>query len=237
MVNGEMRAVFFDVGNTLIYPYPSVSEVCRRVLAEEGHVRDLAAIDAYMPLVDAYYEDAYRADDTFWTSEEATSSVWVGMYSLLCRELGIEQEAEHVARRVYDQFGNPDHWRLYDDVRPALERLQARGIRTGIISNWDQRLTRILHGLGLESVLDDIVSSADVGLHKPDPRIFTLACDRLGVRPREAAHVGDHHYADLLGARAVGMTAVLIDRHGSAAPVGPRPLDTLDALDAVLGLV
>ena len=85
-----LRAVFFDVGNTLVRPHPSVSEVVRQVLAEEGHIHDLSAIDELMPLVDEYYEDRYRDDDTFWTDEDRTSQVWVGMYSLLCRRLGIE---------------------------------------------------------------------------------------------------------------------------------------------------
>ena len=60
-----------------------------------------------MPLVDAYYEDRYRTDDTFWTDEGETSEVWIGMYSLLCRQLGIEDGAERIARRVYDEFGEP----------------------------------------------------------------------------------------------------------------------------------
>ena len=132
-----LRAVFFDVGNTLVFPYPSVSEVCREILADAGHTRDLSAIDELMPLVDAYYEDRYRADDTFWTNEEETSSVWVGMYSLLCRRLGIEDDAVDLARRVYDEFGKAERWRAYDDVVPALQRLRARGIATGVISNWD----------------------------------------------------------------------------------------------------
>jgi REG-2-like HAD superfamily hydrolase len=189
-----------------------------------------------MPLVDAYYEERYAEDDAFWTDEERTSSVWVGMYSLLCRELGIEQEAITIARRVYDEFGRADRWALYTDVRPAFERLRARGISVGIISNWDSRLERLLGGLGLSEVLADVVSSAEVGLHKPDPRIFRLACDRVGVDPAEAAHVGDHHYADYLGARALGMTAVLIDRHGTEADHGVVPINTLDALEDALGI-
>src|SRR5574340_1547494 len=123
-----------------------------------------------MPLVDAYYEERYAEDDAFWTDEERTSSVWVGMYSLLCRELGIENEAIAIARRVYDEFGRSDRWAVYDDVRPAFERLRMHGMKVGIISNWDSRLVRLLNGLGLGDVLDDIVSSADVGIHKPDPR-------------------------------------------------------------------
>ena len=232
----DLRAVFFDVGNTLVYAHPSVSEVCRQVLAEGGHTHDLAAIDSYMPLVDAYYEERYAEDDGFWTDEGRTSSVWVGMYSLLCRQLGIEDEAVALAGRVYEEFGRPERWALYPDVRPALERLRDRGLALGIISNWDTRLRHIMTGLGLGDLLDDVVSSADVGLHKPDPRIFELACERLGVMPAQAAHVGDHHYADYLGASALGMRAVLIDRHGVDADHGVTPIATLDSIEEALGI-
>src|SRR5450759_5094696 len=139
-----LRAVFFDVGNTLLRPYPSVSEVCRQILAEEGHVHDLSAIDSLMPLVDEYDEDRYQTDDTFWTDEGETSQVWVGMYSLMCRRLGIEDESQRIARRVYDEFGDPRRWRAYVDVLPAFDRLRARGLALGVISNWDQRLGKLL---------------------------------------------------------------------------------------------
>ena len=231
-----LKAVFFDVGNTLLYPYPSVAEVCREVLAEAGHIHDLERIDALMPLVDAYYEDRYRDDDTFWTNEDETSQVWVGMYSLLCRRLQIDEDAEVLARRVYDTFGDSSRWRAYDDVLPAMERLAERGLRLGIISNWDSRLAGILGGLGFDEYIQTVVSSAEVGLHKPDPRIFEMACQRVDVKPEEAAHVGDHHYADILGASAVGMTAVLIDRLGVACGERLPDLADLDTIEAVLGL-
>jgi len=231
-----VSAVFFDVGNTLLYPHPSVPEVVRQVLAEEGHVRDLSAIEPYMPMLDEYYEDRYREDDTFWRDDQATLEVWVGMYSLLCRQLGIHADAEHIAKRVYGEFGDPQRWRPYDDVRPAFERLHGRGIRIGLISNWDGRLARLVDGLDLAGLLDAVISSADVGLHKPDPRIFELACERVGVSPTDAAHVGDHQYADIIGAEAVGMIAVLIDRHGGEHPGVERFVRSLDELDGVLGL-
>jgi len=231
-----LKAVFFDVGNTLLFPYPSVGEVVREILAEEGHLRDLGAIDAYLPLVDEYYEDRYRTDDTFWTDEAETSGVWVGMYSLLCRKLGIEDDAERIAARVYDEFGSPHRWQAYPDVRPAFDRLRSRGLKLGLISNWDRRLESLVEGLGLSEMLSTVISSAEVGLHKPDPRIFDLACERLGVAPEDAAHVGDHHYADIVGARAVGMLPVLIDRHtGEAADAGIC-ITTLDDIEWALGL-
>jgi putative hydrolase of the HAD superfamily len=186
--------------------------------------------------VDTYYEDRYRTDDTFWTDEGETSDVWIGMYSLLCRQLGIEDGAERIARRVYDEFGEPARWRAYDDVEPVFARLRARGLTLGIISNWDGRLEGLLGGLGLAKYVDTVVSSACVGLHKPDPRIFELACARLGVAPKEAAHVGDHQYADIVGATAVGMTPVLIDRHSGTDEGAELFVRTLDDLECVLGL-
>jgi putative hydrolase of the HAD superfamily len=228
------RAVFFDVGNTLLYPHPSVSRVCEEILRAAGHDRDLEAIESLMPLVDAYYEDRFRADDTFWTSEEATSGVWVGMYSLLCRRLGIEDEAEQLARLVYDEFGKPERWAAFDDVVPALRRLRADGVKVGVISNWDGRLVHLLDGLGLTPWMDTVVSSASVGLHKPDPRIFALACERLDVEPSACAHVGDHFYSDILGARAAGLHAVMIDRAGVGCSASVACIRTLDGLEGAL---
>ena len=108
-------------------------------------------------------------------------------------------------------------------------------MKVGIISNWDTRLEGILHGLGLGALIDTVVSSAVVGLHKPDPRIFELACARLGVEPGRCAHVGDHVYSDVLGARAAGLRPVLIDRHGvGLASDGVTCLVTLDAQEGTL---
>jgi putative hydrolase of the HAD superfamily len=231
-------AVFFDVGNTLIRPNPSVGAACAEILLSAGHDRPLADIEALLPIVDDYYEDRYRADDTFWTSDEAAKDVWVGMYSLLCRRLGLdESEAPVLARQVYDSFGSAERWVPYPDVIPAFERLRARGVRIGIVSNWDTRLESILHGIGLGGLIDTIVCSAVEGLHKPDPRIFELGCARLGVRPGASAHVGDHAYADVIGARAAGMRPVLIDRHGTGAyerTGGVARIATLDRLEDAL---
>jgi putative hydrolase of the HAD superfamily len=228
-------AVLFDVGNTLLRPWPSVPAVVREVLAEAGHMHDLSAIDGLMPLVDDFYEDRYRADDTFWTSEEQTSEVWIGMYSLLCRELGIHESAEALALRVYEVFGEPERWRLYDDVVPCLTRVREAGLRTGIVSNWDARLRGLLSGLGLDDLLDTVVSSADVGLHKPDPRIFEMAARRLGAPPSRCVHIGDHYYSDYVGATACGMKAILMDRHGFGCPAPTvTPITTLDRFEEAL---
>ncbi len=231
-------AVFFDVGNTLIHPEPSVGQVCAEILRAAGHDFPVDQIDALLPLVDDYYEDRYRQDDTFWTSDEGAADVWVGMYSLLCRRLHLpESEAPGLARAVYDSFGSASRWRAYEDVIPAMRRLRAGGMKLGIISNWDTRLEGVLNGLGIGELVDTVVCSAVVGLRKPDPRIFELACAQAGVRPERSAHIGDHMYADVIGARAAGMTPILIDRHVDAvrsARHGVKSVTTLDRLEEEL---
>ena len=229
------EAVFFDIGNTLLYPYPSVSHVCREILLDAGHDRDTQEIDALMPLVDEYYEDRFREDDTFWTDEGATSQVWVGMYSLLCRKLGIEEDAEELARKVYEEFGDAARWRAYDDVRPALPRLkERRGLKLGVISNWDDRLTSLLDGLGLATAVrrDSLLGRRGTAQARSAHLRDGLRTS-LGVSRTEAVHVGDHHYSDIVGASAVGMTAVLIDRCGDADSTDS--IVTLDELEAFLG--
>jgi putative hydrolase of the HAD superfamily len=229
-------AVFFDVGNTLLFPHPSVGHVCEEILRESGRIRTLDEIEDLLPLVDAYYEDRYRSDDTFWTSDERAADVWTGMYAVLCRRLGIpDEEAAPLARAVYDAFGHASRWRAYDDVAPAFRRLRASGVKVGIISNWDTRLEELLAGLGLRDLVETVVSSASEGLRKPDPRIFELACSEVGVLPERSVHVGDHYYADVVGARSAGMTPVLIDRHSGGIPMGSvRCIASLDGLEDAL---
>lgn len=237
MTNQPVGAVFFDVGNTMLRPYPSVSVVCQDVLTEAGYSRDLDDIRRLMPLADAFYEDCYRTDDTFWTDDARATEVWVGMYAIVCRELGIADDAPLLARRVYDQFERADRWRPYDDVLPVLLRLRDRGLRLGVISNWDLRLRKLLGDLGLSELFDVIVCSAEVGIRKPDPRIFERACEAVGVAPQDAVHVGDHGYADLLGARSAGLRAVLIDRQGGEpAAAGPAPISSFDELEDMLAI-
>jgi putative hydrolase of the HAD superfamily len=90
--------------------------------------------------------------------------------------------------------------------------------------------------MGLDRYLDAILSSASIGLIKPDPHIFQVACERLRVRPERAIHVGDHYYADILGARSVGVNPVMIDRFGTPDVTDVPVIEDLYGLLALLGL-
>lgn len=218
---GWPQAVFFDVGNTLIYPWPSVAAVCREVIEVRGLAPPpLEEIERLIPIADRYYEDRYWEDDSFWTKEERAAALWTDMYEVLFSALGFGRRQAHtLARDIYKAFGSGTRWQPYDDVRPGFDELKARGIAIGLISNWDTRLADIFHDLGLSEYLDTIISSASVGVHKPDPRIFEVAMERVGSSADGTVHVGDHYFSDVIGARTVGITPVLMNRWKVELPV------------------
>src|SRR5262249_40870163 len=99
-----------------------------------------------------------------------------------------------------------------------------------VVSNWDVSLHDVLERTRLRPLLDGVVTSAEFGAAKPDPAIFRRALELAGARPGEAVHAGDDVEADVEGARAAGLPAVLVARDGEAAPPGVRVVSTLDAL-------
>ncbi len=102
--------------------------------------------------------------------------------------------------------------RLFDDVLPALQRLAALGMPMAVISNFGTHLRDLLAGFDLLGFFDPIIVSAEVGIAKPDPRIFDLLAEKSNLPRHRLLYVGDHVGDDIEGARSAGLDAVLIDR-------------------------
>lgn len=112
-------------------------------------------------------------------------------------------------------------FRAYPDAPPALRELRARGLRLVVVSNWDVSLHERLAETGLTGLVDGAVASAELGHAKPDRAIFEHALALAGAAPEEALHAGDSPDADVRGALAAGLRAVLVARDGAAAaPAG-----------------
>jgi putative hydrolase of the HAD superfamily len=121
---------------------------------------------------------------------------------------GLEHSAAREAMLAALRF------RAFPDAVPALSELRARGLRLVAASNWDASLPEGLEQAGLAPYLDGAVSSAVAGAAKPDPAVFVAALEVAGCAPADALHVGDSPDADVAGARAAGIAAALLDRHG-----------------------
>jgi putative hydrolase of the HAD superfamily len=134
--------------------------------------------------------------------------------------------------RVRDALLAGLRFRAFDEVPGVLRALRATGARLIVVSNWDVSLHGVLRDTGLAGLLDGVLTSAEERISKPEPRIFERALDLAGrVMPDQAWHVGDDLVADVGGAQAAGITPVLVDRDGSAAPApGVRTVRTLAEL-------
>lgn len=124
--------------------------------------------------------------------------------------------------RLASHFRSPAAWAVYDDVLPTLGDLSERGLRLAVVSNWDSYLPVLLAALGLDRFFPVIAVSAIEETGKPDPEIFRRACARLGVEPAEAVHVGDSVTEDLFGARAAGLSGLLLDRQNRHPEIADR---------------
>ncbi|MFD0636825.1 HAD family hydrolase [Catenulispora yoronensis] len=143
-------------------------------------------------------------------------------YTGLIRESGWPWE--ELVEPLYERSNSAEAWLPYPDAVETLREAKDRGLATAVISNISFDIRPHLKHAGLLDLLDAVVLSFEVGLIKPDPAIFQLACDELGVDPASAVMVGDH--AADGGGSALGIRTWFVD----LVAVEERP----DALISVL---
>jgi putative hydrolase of the HAD superfamily len=197
----EVRAVTFDAGGTLIQPWPSVGHVYAEIAARHGHKFPGA-------LLDQRFAKAWRGLKNFNHGRDEWAALVDQTFSGLLEPL----PSATFFSELYDRFAEPDVWRIFDDAKPALDALAARGIALAIISNWDERLRPLLDKLKLAKYFDTIVISAEIGFPKPSPVIFEHTAKKLGLAPEFILHVGDSCEHDKDGAVASGYQYRVIDR-------------------------
>jgi len=213
------RAVFFDAGHTLLYAHPDLGAVYAETTARFGV--ELSGERIMEVVAPVFREYAREHAGRLGASDAQDRAMWREITRRIHSRIDALRAVEFEAwfEALYRRFGEADAWRFYDDVIPALEALRRRGLRLGIVSNWDTRLRGICTGLGLDRLVDFLVISAEVGVRKPDPRIFREALRRAGVPAEETVHVGDLPDEDAAGATAAGVRAFLIDRRQRIGPL------------------
>lgn len=218
-----IRAVTFDVGGTLIEPWPSVGHVYAAVACEFG-------IPSIAPeALNQRFGVAWKQRGDFDYSLRSWRAVVNDTFAGLAAT-GPDEACFHA---LYRRFGQGRSWRVFPDARPVLSSLRSRGLKLGVISNWDERLRPLLEELELASGLDAIVVSHDVACLKPAPEIFARAARLLGVDAGAIVHVGDSIREDVEGARAAGLQSMFLDRQGDSNPQ-PGTLSTLADLESCM---
>jgi len=164
--------------------------------------------------------------------------VFIEHWPEFLRRQGVEDEtliaeSHEVFRREWFE-----RMALADDAAPTLEALRSR-YRLGLITNGPSEIQRRkIERFGLANYFDALIVSGEVGVAKPDPAIFGLALERLGVEPAEALFVGDSPEYDLRGAMAAGVPFVWMNPGGEELPEGlEQPLATIGRLGELPALL
>ncbi len=209
----KVDAVFFDAGNTLIYPDPPVGRVYARALHGAGVEADPEEVGRRFEQSWVALRKQRAAHELEYGSTEEEAIVWWRKVVLeTCRHFGVPEEFEDMFRELWGHFASGAAWSVFDDVLPTLGELRGRGKSLGVISNWDVRLADVLREMGLWDRFDWVLVSACVGAEKPDLAIFRRALQRCRMRPERVLHVGDSYEDDLLGARRAGLKALWLRR-------------------------
>ena len=232
ITNRPLRAVFLDIGDTVMRPNPSWEDVYAIAFREFGVEVSIPELDRALRA--AYHHGGWGLTEPFEATEEASFERAVLIDQAAIAELGIGPMPPEFFRRLHELFMLTSHWHVFPDAHDALQAIRERGLVLGAVSNWMWDLPELLHALELVSQFDFVAASARVGFEKPHRGIFEYALKEAGVAPDEAIHVGDHVDADVAGARALGIDAVLIDRHDrhvdTPLPAGVPRITTLAEL-------
>jgi putative hydrolase of the HAD superfamily len=234
MKQPSIRAIFFDAGNTLLFP--RVEELAEDLTAQgyPATVEDFYAaerrgkhkLDAWLWPKIRSGELPRMVDYVYWAEY---------LRALMDRILAPEGERERLSRRLIERFKDIRFWsRVFPETEPYLDTLRTEGYYLGVISNSVGTMEEQLRRAGLAPYFHMVLDSALVGVEKPHAAIFHLALERVGVEASEAVFVGDIHATDVGGARGAGLLGVLMDRVGAYSnPDCPR-ITSLPELEHVL---
>ena len=218
-----LKAIFFDVGNTLLFPD-------RRHILAALYQRKLAPSLEQWHAIERKTKQEF--DEIFEREGKADRSFWYLFYSYLLPELGVHDDS------LRDSLVNATRVSAnWCDIRPGtrevLERLGQR-YPLGIISNADGKIADVLARCGIAGCFRSITDSGLVGNEKPHPAIFEVALVAMKVSPEHSLYVGDIYSVDYLGATRAGMQSVLFDVCGAYLESGLPRVESLEELDLKL---
>jgi putative hydrolase of the HAD superfamily len=208
--------IFFDASGTLFDVRGSVGEIYSRFARRHGVETDPAVVQ--QDFLRAFRRQPPMAFPV-GTPADRLRGLEFQWWSRLAREAFAAHDFprfDAFFAEVFEFFGTAEAWFLFDDVVPVLEALKARGLRLAVLSNFDSRLEDLIRVFELDRYFDAVHYSTRMGAAKPDPAIFRAALAFHGVEAHQAKHVGDSSIADIEGATAAGIRAVLLDRTGAA---------------------
>ena len=220
-----IKAIFFDWFNTLAHYHPPREELESQALKELGFAVSPKALSPGVYLGDKYlYEENARLPIR-QRSREEQNKLYTRFHRIILKEAGITADDAVVSKLLFRMFelNNKMTFVLFDDVSATLKGLKEKKLKLGLLTNLQTEVDSMCRDLGIAAYIDFTVTSAEVGADKPQPPIFLKALELAQVKAAEAIHVGDQYQNDVLGARGVGISPILLDRADYYAEITDCP--------------
>ena len=225
-----VQAIFFDIGDTLVYDDPPLPDRLSLAAKSVGLEWDASRLP-----------DAFRAGESYAVGRYVEGVPWDDPDSLreamarVFAALGLSPLDENGWPRFLGAFASISFTRyVHPEAIALLQELKQRGFVVGAISDWETTLPDLLAELGIAPYLDALAVSEIVGVTKPHPHLFEEAMRQAGVAPEASLHVGDWYELDVAGARAAGMQALLFDWPGRHPEADCPRVPTFTALSDYL---
>jgi FMN phosphatase YigB (HAD superfamily) len=212
----DVDLLCLDAGNTVIFL--DHARVARFVTANGNAVSVEALVRGEGEA--KRLQEEHAMCDFDWSHRTAPGGAgWGKMVGTMLKCAGIPADAlPRLVSRLWDEHVALNLWSLVPEgFGEAMDRIRALGVRTAVVSNSEGMLDSLFHRLGVSKHIDVLVDSGEVGVEKPDPRIFAIALEKGRATKERALHLGDSYATDVLGARAAGIRVALIDPHGHMA--------------------
>ena len=207
-----IKAIFFDFYNTLVRFWPPLDQIQQASCQEFGFQIEAEAINYGYSVADLYFNRENEVKPLATRTEEERLDFFARYEQILLDNAGLSVTTE-LARQIWQiAISVPKDFIPFDDTIGVLQQLKGQGYQIGVITNLRRDMDELCRNLGMAPYLDFCLTSAEIGVEKPDPAIFVAALERAGVAAPEAVHVGDQPRSDLVGARGAGLHAVLLDR-------------------------
>ena len=220
-----IKAIFFDWFNTLAHYYPPREELESQALKELGFDVSPKAISPGLYLADKnYYEENARLPIRQRSKEEQIK-IYTGYQRIVLKEAGITPTDDLVFKLMSRmlQLNASMKFVLFNDVSATLKTLKEKKLTLGLLTNLQSEVDSMCRELGIAAYLDFTVTSGEVGADKPQPPIFLKALELAQAKASETIHVGDQYQNDVLGARGVGISPILLDRADYYAEITDCP--------------
>ncbi len=208
----QTKIIFFDLGETLVTQNIEDNMVTRNALRE---ISPILPKRVSPEKLFELYREGYRINEAIRSRHHVEIPIQVWMRQLLERIIEDSPSGQLVGNAIKIIVkARAANAVAFDDADPALQKLSRRDVKLGIISNVSSHEVAmgILDNVRLTKYFDQVVTSASVGIRKPDPGIFQYALMQFKARPEEAVMIGDSEMQDIGGGYVAGLKTVLVDR-------------------------